>query len=74
MTNPKIADASIISRVKLFRRKRGEGTAQFILLATLSGVSTYFDDAIDSGTTYEYILVSVRNDGIEGPASDPVTI
>lgn len=74
VTNPKIADASIISRVKLFRRKRGEGTAQFILLATVSGVSTYFDDAIDSGTTYEYILVSVRNDGIEGPASDPVTI
>jgi len=75
ITSPKIADASIIRSVKIYRRKRGEGADKFGLLATvLTGTLSYFDATITVGTTYEYILVSVRSDGIEGPASDLVTI
>lgn len=75
ITSPKIADASIIRSVKIYRRKRGEGADKFGLLATvLTGTLSYFDATITVGTTYEYVLVSVRNDGIEGPASDLVII
>jgi lysophospholipase L1-like esterase len=74
ITSPKIADSSIIRNIKIYRRKRGEGVNQFGLIATVSGTSSYFDATITSGTTYEYILASVRMDGIEGPASDLVII
>ena len=67
--NSKIADASSMRGVRVYRRKRGEGTSGFRLLSFVSGASNYFDATIESGTVYEYVLTAVRSDGIEGPGS-----
>ncbi len=68
-TNPKIADAAVIRGVRVYRRKRGEGTSGFRLLSLVAGPTSYFDATIESGTAYEYVLTAVRTDGIEGPGS-----
>jgi lysophospholipase L1-like esterase len=67
--NPNIADAAVIRGVRVYRRKRGEGTSGFRLLSFVTGTSSYFDATIESGTAYEYVLSAVRTDGIEGPGS-----
>jgi hypothetical protein len=67
--NPNIADASVIRGVRVYRRKRGEGTSGFRLLSFVTGTSAYFDATVVSGTAYEYVLTAVRTDGIEGPGS-----
>ena len=67
--NEAAADAAVIRGVRVYRRKRGEGTSGFRLLSFVTGTSSYFDATIESGTSYEYVLTAVRTDGIEGPGS-----
>jgi hypothetical protein len=72
--SPKIADASTISGWRIYRRREGEGKDMFRLLTTVSDVNSYFDTTIDLSTTYEFVLTTLRTDGMEGPCSAIVRI
>jgi lysophospholipase L1-like esterase len=70
--NPKASESGMTGGYKVYRRKRGEGKDQFVLLSRVSGLESYFDTAITPGTIYEYIVSAFRPDGMEGPASNAV--
>jgi lysophospholipase L1-like esterase len=69
---PKITAPATIQGYKIYRRKPGEGLDKFRLLLQAGDIRSYFDTDIQGTDLYEYILVTVRMDGIEGPCSTVV--
>jgi len=72
--NPKTADQSLVKGYKIYRRKEGEAKEKFQLLAFVVTPLRYFDTEIDPLQKYEYVISTLRTDGMEGPCSELVAI
>lgn len=70
--NPKIFDPTRIKGYRIYRKKRGVPGGFFRFRAFVSEPLTFFDSGINTLGQFAYIISTVRDDGIEGSASDPV--
>ena len=68
--SPKIAAPSVVQGHKIYRRKTGEGADKFQLLMLVRESLLYFDTALQGAETYDYVIATLRTDGVEGPCSE----
>jgi lysophospholipase L1-like esterase len=65
----KVAVPAVVQGYKIYRRKPGEGVDKFRLLLLASGSYSHFDTDLQGTDVYEYVLATLRTDGVEGPCS-----
>ena len=70
--NPKIFDQARIKGYKIYRKKRDVPSGAFRLRAFVWEASRFFDSGTNALERFVYVISTVRDDGIEGPASEPV--
>jgi lysophospholipase L1-like esterase len=70
--NPKIFDPTHIKGYRIYRKKTDLPTAFFGFRAFVSEPLLFFDGGKNTVGQFDYIISTVRDDGIEGPASLPV--
>jgi len=70
--NPKTADIAVIKGYKIYRKKSGESLSQFVLIGRVEGVYAYLDRALNATYSFEYMIVTVTKDNVEGAGSEIV--
>jgi len=71
--SPKTAAPALVQGYKIYRRRQGEGADKFVLLLQAAGSTfSYFDTALQGADVYEYVMATLRTDGVEGPCSELV--
>jgi lysophospholipase L1-like esterase len=69
--NPKIFDRTRIKGYKIYRKKPEVPVGAFRLRAFVPEMLRFFDSGTNILDGFVYIIATVRDDGIEGPASSP---
>jgi len=71
--SPKTIAPAVVQGYKIYRRRQGEGVDKFSLLLLATGSTfSYFDTALQGADVYEYVMATLRTDGVEGPCSELV--
>lgn len=71
--NTKIFDQGQIGGYAIYRRKIDEGDGQFVNIAFVAGQNRYTDTDVLPANIYVYAIATVRNDGLEGACSKPIS-
>jgi lysophospholipase L1-like esterase len=70
--NTKIYDKTRILGYKIYRMRRDIPSSRFRLLALVQGPLSFFDGSVRLQGDYYYVISTVRDDGVEGPCSEPI--
>jgi lysophospholipase L1-like esterase len=70
--NPKIFDEARIKGYNIYRKNSGVPGGSFRFRAFVPETSRFFDSGTNVLKGFVYVISTVRDDGIEGPASEPV--
>ncbi len=69
--NPKIFDKTKIWAYKIYRMRRGSPQGRFRFLAVVRDPLRFLDRGAHAFDEYIYVISTLRDDGVEGPCSEP---
>lgn len=71
MDNPKIFDKTKIWAYKIYRKRRNFPEGRFRFLAVVRDPLRFLDRGAHALDEYIYVISTLREDGVEGPCSEP---
>jgi fibronectin type 3 domain-containing protein len=67
------SSADPVAGYNIYRAPSGSSTYQ-LLNSSVDGQTTYVDSTVQSGQTYEYIVESIDDSGVESTPTSPITV